>query len=244
MSDFYSSKLNSFGTASIPKLVLQFSVPSIISMMVNALYNIVDRFFVGQGVGSLGIAGITLCFPITLFIMAMSMMIGVGGNTLFAIRLGQKKYIQASIILNNSFSLLLLMAAGTFTLGEIFMEPLLKLFGASDQTLPVASSYMRILLCGAFFQTVAPGMNHFIRSMGHPKTASSRLALHHEVPLGHRGRRMGDHLLAAGVGIAHHAVLRKEGDSHTHPLAPYEVALCLCEEDYHPRHSAFNNAGL
>lgn len=174
MSKLNSERLNSFGTASIPKLVLQFSVPSIVSMLVNALYNIVDRLFVGHEVGSLGIAGITLCFPIMLFIMAMSMMIGVGGNTLFAIRLGQKKYIQASIILNNSFSLLLLMAATTFTLGEIFMEPLLRLFGASDQTLPVASSYMRILLCGAVFQTVAPGMNHFIRSMGHPKTAMFR----------------------------------------------------------------------
>ena len=134
MSQFYSQRLNSFGTASIPKLVLQFSVPSIISMLVNALYNIVDRFFVGQGVGSLGIAGITLCFPICLFIMAMSMMIGVGGNTLFAIRLGQKKYIQASIILNNSFSLLIIMAILAFTLGEVFMVPLLKLFGASAVT--------------------------------------------------------------------------------------------------------------
>ena len=174
MSKLNSERLNSFGSASIPKLVLQFSVPAIISMLVNALYNVVDRFFVGQGVGSLGIAGITLCFPICLFIMAMSMMVGVGGNTLFAIRLGQKKYIQASIILNNSFSLLILMALGTFTLGEIFMEPLLKLFGASEQTLPVASSYMRIILCGAAFQTIAPGMNHFIRSMGHPKTAMFR----------------------------------------------------------------------
>ena len=108
MSKLNSERLNSFGSASIPKLVLQFSVPAIISMLVNALYNVVDRFFVGQGVGSLGIAGITLCFPICLFIMAMSMMVGVGGNTLFAIRLGQKKYIQASIILNNSFSLLML----------------------------------------------------------------------------------------------------------------------------------------
>ena len=174
MSKLNSERLNSFGSASIPKLVLQFSVPAIISMLVNALYNVVDRFFVGQGVGSLGIAGITLCFPICLFMMAMSMMVGVGGNTLFAIRLGQKKYIQASIILNNSFSLLILMAIGAFTLGEIFMEPLLKLFGASEQTLPVASSYMRILLCGAVFQTIAPGMNHFIRSMGHPKTAMFR----------------------------------------------------------------------
>lgn len=174
MSKLNSERLNSFGTASIPKLVLQFSVPAIISMCVNALYNIVDRFFVGQGVGSLGIAGITLCFPICLFMIAMSMIVGVGGNTLFAIRLGQKKYIQASIILNNSFSLLILMAIGTFVLGEIFMTPLLKLFGASEQTLPVASSYMRILLCGSIFQTIAPGMNHFIRSMGHPKTAMFR----------------------------------------------------------------------
>ncbi len=151
-----------------------FSVPAIISMCVNAFYNIVDRYFVGQGVGALGIAGITLCFPIMLFIMAMSMIIGVGGNTLFAIRLGEKKYQQASIILNNSFVLLIIMALGAFILGEIFMDPLLRIFGASDQTLPVASSYMRIILLGAVFQTIAPGMNHFIRSMGHPKTAMLR----------------------------------------------------------------------
>ncbi|MBP5246504.1 MAG: MATE family efflux transporter [Fibrobacter sp.] len=174
MTDLRSSKLQAFGTASIPKLVLMFSVPAIISMCVNAFYNIVDRYFVGQGVGALGIAGITLCFPIMLFIMAMSMIVGMGGNTLFAIRLGEKKYLQASIILNNAFVLLIAMAAGTFALGEIFMEPLLRLFGASDQTLPVATSYMRIILLGAIFQTIAPGMNHFIRSMGHPKTAMLR----------------------------------------------------------------------
>ena len=165
------------GTSSIPKIVLQFSVPAIISMLVEALYNIVDRYFVGQGVGSLGIGGITICFPIALFIMAMSMMVGVGGNTLFAIRLGERKYQQAAIILNNSFVLLIIMAVSSFTLGQIFMEPLLKLFGASDQLLPVASSYMRIILCGAIFQTIVPGMNHFIRSMGHPKTAMTRVMI-------------------------------------------------------------------
>ena len=172
-----NKKLNAMGTASIPKIVLQFSVPAIISMLVEALYNIVDRYFVGQGVGSLGIGGITICFPIALFIMAMSMMVGVGGNTLFAIRLGERKYQQAAIILNNSFVLLIIMAVSSFTLGQIFMEPLLKLFGASDQLLPVASSYMRIILCGAIFQTIVPGMNHFIRSMGHPKTAMTRVMI-------------------------------------------------------------------
>ncbi len=172
-----NKKLNAMGTASIPKIILQFSVPAIISMLVEALYNIVDRYFVGQGVGGLGIGGITICFPITLFIMAMSMMVGVGGNTLFAIRLGERKYQQAAIILNNSFVMLIIMAVSSFTLGQIFMEPLLKLFGASDQLLPVASSYMRIILCGAIFQTIVPGMNHFIRSMGHPKTAMTRVMI-------------------------------------------------------------------
>ena len=172
-----NKKLNAMGTASIPKIVMQFSVPAIISMLVEALYNIVDRYFVGQGVGSLGIGGITICFPISLFIMAMSMMVGVGGNTLFAIRLGERKYQQAAIILNNSFVMLVIMAVSSFTLGQIFMVPLLKLFGASDQLLPVASSYMRIILCGAVFQTIVPGMNHFIRSMGHPKTAMTRVMI-------------------------------------------------------------------
>lgn len=169
-----SSKLNAIGTASIPRLLLAFSVPAIVSMVVESLYNVVDRYFVAAGVGYLGIAGITLCFPISLFIMALSMIVGIGGNTLFAIRLGEKKYGQAALILNNSFSLLILMAIVSLVLGEVFMEPLLRSFGASDETLPYAASYMRIILFGAVFQTVTPGMNHFIRSLGHPKTAMFR----------------------------------------------------------------------
>jgi len=173
-AEIQSKKLNAIGTDSIPRLILAFSVPAIVSMVVESLYNVVDRYFVGAGVGYLGIAGITLCFPISLFIMALSMIVGVGGNTLFAIRLGQKKYGQAGIILNNSFALLIIMALISLTLGEIFMEPLLRSFGASEETLPYATTYMRIILFGAVFQTVTPGMNNFIRSMGHPKTAMFR----------------------------------------------------------------------
>lgn len=169
-----NNKISTLGTASIPKLILSFSIPAIISMIIESLYNIVDRYFVGQGVGYLGIAGITLCFPISLFIMALSMVIGVGANTLFSIRLGEKKYEQARIILNNALTLLILMALFSFTFGQIFMEPLLRSFGASEETLPYATSYMRIILCGAIFQTITPAMNHFIRSMGHPKTAMIR----------------------------------------------------------------------
>jgi putative MATE family efflux protein len=169
-----SEKLQSIGTASIPRLILVFSVPAIISMIVESLYNIVDRYFVGIGVGYLGIAGITLCFPIMLFIMAMSMIVGIGGNTLFAIRLGAKKYSQASLILNNSFALLIIMGFSAFALGELLMDPLLRSFGASEATLPYAKDYLRIILLGSMFSTITPGMNQFIRSMGHPKTAMFR----------------------------------------------------------------------
>ena len=131
-----SSKLNAIGTAGIPRLLLAFSVPAIVSMVVESLYNVVDRYFVAAGVGYLGIAGITLCFPISLFIMALSMIVGIGGNTLFAIRLGERKYGQAALILNNSFALLIVMALVSLVLGEIFMEPLLRSFGASDEKLP------------------------------------------------------------------------------------------------------------
>ena len=256
MSEFYSKRLNSFGTASIPKLVLQFSVPAIISMCVNALYNIVDRYYVGQGVGSLGIAGITLCFPICLFIMALSMMVGVGGNTLFAIRLGQKKYLQASIILNNSFSLLIIMAVLAFTFGEIFMTPLLKLFGASEQTLPVAESYMRILLCGAVFQTIAPGMNHFIRSMGHPKTAMFReiVGAVSNIILdwlfimkfhwGIEGGGMGYNLFTTNRKRFDNAVFREEILAHQDSLTPHEVASPLRSKNLHLGPPAIRDANL
>lgn len=166
--------LNVFATERISKLIIRFSLPAIAGMIVESLYNIIDRYFVGQGVGYLGIAGITLCFPLVLFISALSMIIGVGSNTLFAIRLGEQKYDQARLILNNAFMLLIVMAVLTFIGGEVFMEPLLRSFGASDETLPYATSYMRILLCGSIFQTITPGMLHFIRSMGHPKTAMFR----------------------------------------------------------------------
>ena len=171
------AKFNSIGSLSIPKLIIQFSVPAMISMSVESLYNIVDRYFIAAEVGYLGIAGITLCFPISLFIMAMSILIGVGGNTLFSIRLGQKKQKQAALILNHSLVLLVLMAVLVFTLGQLFIEPLLRVFGASELTLPYAKTYMSIILFGVLFQTINPGMNNFIRSMGHPKTAMFRMLI-------------------------------------------------------------------
>lgn len=174
MSNIPKARFNSIGSMSIPKLILQFSIPSIISMTVESLYNIVDRYFIAEEVGYLGITGITLCFPISLFIMAMSILIGVGGNTLFSIKLGQKKHGQAALILNHTLVLLTIVSIIVFVLGQVFSEPLLRVFGASEITLPYAKTYLNIILLGVLFQTINPGMNNFIRSMGHPKTAMFR----------------------------------------------------------------------
>jgi Na+-driven multidrug efflux pump len=108
------------GEQSIPKLLVRFSVPAIVGMMVNALYNVVDRIFIGRGVGALGIAGATVGFPIMLILMAFGMLVGLGGNALVSIRLGQKKKEEAELIFGNSFVLLVLLALVLTAAGLFF----------------------------------------------------------------------------------------------------------------------------
>lgn len=159
------------GEIPVPKLLLKFSVPAIVGMVVNALYNIVDRIFIGNGVGSLGIAGITVSFPVMLVIMAFSMLIGVGANSLIAIRLGQKRNEDAEAILGNAVSLLITISLTITVLGLSLLDPMLKLLGASEQILPYAKDYLQIILLGAVFQSTGMGVNNFIRSEGNPKIA-------------------------------------------------------------------------
>lgn len=156
---------------SIGKLLLQFSIPAIIGMLVNALYNIVDRIFIGRGVNQLAIGGIFVGMPISLILMAFSMLIGIGGNTLVSIRLGQNRKGDAEKIAGNSIVLLLLISTVISIFGLIFLEPLLKSFGASDSNLQYSIDYMRIILYGAPFQALGFGMNNFIRGEGNPKIA-------------------------------------------------------------------------
>lgn len=156
---------------SIGKLLLQFSVPAIIGMLVNALYNIVDRIFIGRGVNQLAIGGIFVGMPISLILMAFSMLIGIGGNTLVSIRLGQNRKEDAEKITGNSVVLLLLISTVISIVGLMFLEPLLKSFGASESNLQYAIDYMRIILYGAPFQALGFGMNNFIRGEGSPKIA-------------------------------------------------------------------------
>ncbi len=160
------------GEEKVSKLLLKFSIPAIVGMLVNALYNVVDRIFIGNSnVGTLGIAGITVGLPIMLVIMAFGMLIGIGANSLISIRLGEQKKQEAELILGNAVTLLVGVALVISVTGLIFIEPLLRIFGASEAVLPYAKEYMSIILLGTVIQTLGFGMNNFIRAEGNPKIA-------------------------------------------------------------------------
>ena len=157
------------GTDSVFRLVLSFSIPSIVGMVVVALYNIVDRIFVGHGVGPVGIAATTVAFPVMLFLTAFSILVGVGANTLFSIRMGEGRRDQASRILGNAFLLLFACPLVATLPALYFLDPLLRLVGADDHVLPYAHTYASILIAMAPLNTAGHGLSHFIRSDGRPR---------------------------------------------------------------------------
>ncbi|MGM0397003.1 MAG: MATE family efflux transporter [Bacillota bacterium] len=166
-----SQRAKRLGSDPIAGLLLKFSIPAIVGMMVNALYNIVDRIFIGRGVNSIAIGGIYLGMPIMLILMAFSMLVGIGGNTLVSIRLGENNKDEADRIASNSLMLLIVIGVLLGVTGFIFLEPLLRAFGASDSNIGYSMDYMRIILLGAPFQAIGFGMNNFIRGEGNPRIA-------------------------------------------------------------------------
>lgn len=160
-------------TKKILPLLVEFSIPAIIGMLVNAIYNIVDRMFIGNAphLGAVGLAGISICYPVTLVLMALSLMIGVGGSTRFSISLEMSQKEEAGKYMGNGLVLTVIFGFLFMLLGNIFLEPLLKILGASSQVLPYAKSYLSIILYGAIFQCVAMAGNNFSRAQGNPKNA-------------------------------------------------------------------------
>jgi len=154
-------------------LLVEFSVPAVIGMLVNAIYNIVDRIFIGNvpELGSLGLAGITVSYPVTLVVMAVSLMIGVGGATRFSISLGEKDQEKAGLFMGNALTLTTVFGILIMALGNLFMEPILRFMGASEAVYPYAASYLSIILYGCVFQCIAISGNNFSRAQGNPKNA-------------------------------------------------------------------------
>ena len=159
------------GEGSIPSLLLKFSAPAIVGMMAQALYNVVDRVFVGQAVGPLGITGTTVSFPFFLVQMAFSMLIGFGAAALVSIRLGERKKEEAERVLGNAFVLLIAVSLLLTAVGLVALDPLLRLFGASAESAPYARDYLQVLVAGSLFQAIGFGLNALIRGEGNPRVA-------------------------------------------------------------------------
>jgi putative MATE family efflux protein len=163
------------GQEKIGSLLITFSIPAIVGMLVMSLYNVIDRVFIGNSAGSLGIAAITVGFPIMILQFAFIGMIGMGATALASIRLGQQKREEAEFIMGNALVLLAALAVIMTALGLILLDPLLRIFGASDEVMPYARTYIQIILGASIFQSFSFGMNNFIRAEGNPRTAMATM---------------------------------------------------------------------
>lgn len=159
------------GTENIGKLLMRYAVPAVIAMTASSLYNIVDRIFIGQGVGPLAISGLAVTFPIMNLSAAFGAMIGAGGSTLISVKLGQRDYDTAQNILGNIVSLNVIIGVIFAILAIAFIDPILYFFGASENTIEYARDYMFIILLGNVITHLYLGLNSVIRSTGHPTTA-------------------------------------------------------------------------
>ena len=167
------NKPNVLGEEKVSKLLIQFSVPAIIGMMVNTLYNIVDRMYIGNipEVGGLALTGVGITMPIMTIIMAFGMLVGLGTSARISLKLGQHKRDEAQHHLGNAFVLILILSLLITVVGLLFMDPILSMFGASADTEIYASQYMQIIFIGTIFNMMSFGLNHSIRSDGNPKIA-------------------------------------------------------------------------
>lgn len=163
------------GTEPIGKLLIKYSVPAIISMMVNGLYNVVDRIFIGNipGVGPLAITGLGVTMPIMTIILAFGMLIGIGSVTNISIKLGQGKKEEAEQIIGNAITLAIIVGLLISVIGITFENQILHMFGASDGSLPYARAYINIILLGTIFNLLGMVFNNSIRGDGNPKLSAT-----------------------------------------------------------------------
>ena len=165
------------GEASIPFLLVTFSAPAIVGMLAQATYNLVDRAFVGHALGPDGIAGITISLPFMLVLLACGMLIGFGAGALVSIRLGEGKKDDAEDVLRHAVLLLAAASLIVTVMGLVFLDPLLRLFGASDRVLPFGRDYLQIIVLGTVFQVGGFGLNAVIRGEGNPRVAMLTLLI-------------------------------------------------------------------
>lgn len=164
------SKENDLGTGSVGKLLFRLALPAIIAQLVNVLYNIIDRMFIGRlPNGEMAMAGVGVAFPIITLISAFSALIGMGGAPIAAIKMGKKDNDGAEKILSNSFSMLIIISILLTIIFSIYKKPILLAFGGSSATIDYAMSYLGIYLIGTIGVQISLGMNPFINTQGFSK---------------------------------------------------------------------------
>ncbi|MGG7078120.1 MATE family efflux transporter [Clostridium sardiniense] len=171
-------KVIDLGNGNIKSLLFKLALPAIIAQLVNVLYNIVDRIFIGRiPNGGIAMAGVGVAFPIIMIVAAFSALIGSGGAPIAAIKMGEKKNDEAEKIMSNSFGALVIIGV-VMTIGFlIFKEPLLWAFGASEATIGYASEYLGIYLIGTVFVQIALGMNPFVNTQGFAKIGMATVVI-------------------------------------------------------------------
>lgn len=159
------------GTKPVGRLLTQYALPAIVAMTASSLYNMIDSIFIGQGCGPLAISGLAITFPLMNLMAAFGAAVGVGASTCISVKLGQKDYPTALRIFGNNFSLNLLIGATFSVVSLLMLDPILRFFGASDNTLPYAREYMLVILGGNTISQLYFGMNAVLRAASKPRQA-------------------------------------------------------------------------
>ncbi|MCQ2118536.1 MAG: MATE family efflux transporter, partial [Bacteroidales bacterium] len=161
------------GTVEIKQLLRTYAVPAIVAMTASSLYNMVDSIFIGHmpGSGPMALSGLAVTFPLMNLSAALGTLVGVGASTLVSVLLGQKNYKASNKVLANEVTLNTIIGVLFAVVSLIFLEPILRFFGATDNTLVYAKQYMEIILYGNVVTHLYFGLNSMIRASGNPKLA-------------------------------------------------------------------------
>ncbi len=171
MSEGLSKREKELSTGNIRKLIMTFAIPAIISNLVSSLYNIADQIFIGQSSGMLGNAATNVAFPLSIILVGFSLLIGVGSASKFNLEMGRKNYDKAKRYIANGIIYLVILGVIMMIVTLTFLEPLLILFGATEQVLPYALTYTRVSALGFPFVVIIVGGGQYIRADGSPKYA-------------------------------------------------------------------------
>ncbi|SET02737.1 putative efflux protein, MATE family [Draconibacterium orientale] len=163
--------------AHVGRLMLKYFIPAFIGVFVNALYNIVDRIFIGQGVGAEALSGISVIFPVMLIMMGFGMLIGIGSGVYVSINLGKKNMERAEQTLGTSFILMIVASVLIMVVVYLLKEPILRSFGSTEETFQYANDYLDIILGGVAFMTIGFSLNNIIRSEGNARVAMTSMLL-------------------------------------------------------------------